>query len=126
MSYLGRRYLPVNIVADENVNYGIISALRQNDWNVVAVADEHRGITDADVLGLARRHEAVLITEDKDFGEWVFAHHATDVGILLLRYSNKPVDVIVGKLLIVLRIHGERLRRRFVVITPEKIRIRDL
>lgn len=118
--------MPVNIVADENVNYGIISALRQNDWNVVAVADEHRGITDADVLGLARRHEAVLITEDKDFGEWVFAHHATDVGILLLRYSNKPVDVIVGKLLIVLRIHGERLRRRFVVITPEKIRIRDL
>jgi hypothetical protein len=36
---------------------------------------------------MALQYDYLLLTEDKDFGEWVFAHHVKNLSVLFLRYS---------------------------------------
>ncbi len=48
---------------------------------------EYQGISDKEVLNLAREFNAILITEDSDFGEWVFAHREKITGVIFLRYK---------------------------------------
>jgi predicted nuclease of predicted toxin-antitoxin system len=47
-----------------------------------------RSITDEQVIELALKMDFILLTEDKNFGEWVFAHHIKDSSVLFLRYSR--------------------------------------
>jgi hypothetical protein len=44
-----------------------VSALRAAGHNVLCVAETSPGIEDAQVLGIARREQALLFTADKDF-----------------------------------------------------------
>lgn len=67
-----------------------------------------------------------MLTEDKDFGEWVFAYKEKDVGIVLLRYKPEKLSGIVSSLTEVLNKHKSSLKIKFVVITPNKVRIREL
>lgn len=58
-------------LADESVDFRIIKSLR-GKYDVQAVIEIHAGITDEEVLQLANHMEALLLTEDKDFGELTF------------------------------------------------------
>ena len=60
------------IVADESVDFRIVTALRSVGLIVYSVAEELPSINDISVLSIAVEKEALLITEDKDFGELVF------------------------------------------------------
>lgn len=44
-------------------------------------------LADENVIQLALRYDYILLTEDKDFGEWVFAHHIQNLNVLFLRYA---------------------------------------
>ncbi|MCW3109000.1 MAG: hypothetical protein JWQ09_3506 [Segetibacter sp.] len=57
------------IVADESVDFRIVIALRAAGLIVYSVAEELPSITDISVLSIAYDKKALLITEDKDFGE---------------------------------------------------------
>lgn len=74
------------ILADENIHGFIIKTLREADFEVIAVAQTSKGIKDENVIQLALQNNYLLLTEDKDFGEWVFAHHVKDLSVLFLRY----------------------------------------
>jgi len=84
------------------------------------------GIPDDEVLNLAKSHDAILITEDRDFGEWVFAHGRQGVSILYIRYRNEELEAITDALRTILSNQSQNLRGKFIVITPKKIRIRDI
>lgn len=75
---------------------------------------------------MAKRYEALLLTEDKDFGKWVFAHKYKEVGIIFLRYNPGDLEKIIRSLIAVLKKYGDALAQKFVVIRVKKIRIRDL
>jgi predicted nuclease of predicted toxin-antitoxin system len=122
----GRRSLPLKILADESVDFRIVTVLRQRLHDVVSVLKEYQGIPDEDVLGLARKLEAILLTEDSDFGKWVFAHRVTTVGIIFLRYAPDDLEAVTTSLQKVIKAHQAALRGKFVVITPKKIRIREI
>ncbi|MDQ1340500.1 MAG: hypothetical protein QG567_1657 [Campylobacterota bacterium] len=62
------------IVADENINFKIIKKLRESGFDVYSIMEECGGINDEDVIDVAKEKRAILLTEDSDFGEWVFAH----------------------------------------------------
>ena len=66
--------MQLKILADENVDYQIIKNLRNKGFNVISILENYRGTPDKEVLNLAMNKEALLLTEDKDFGEWIFAH----------------------------------------------------
>ena len=59
----------MRLVADENLDLTVVKRLREAGHEVFAVVEMEPGIPDEAVLGLANSHGAMLVTEDKDFGE---------------------------------------------------------
>jgi len=45
-------------------------------------------MTDFNILKTATNDNRILLTEDKDFGEWVFAHKSETLGVILIRYPS--------------------------------------
>jgi predicted nuclease of predicted toxin-antitoxin system len=82
------------------------------------------GISDDTVLDLANRHEALLLTADKDFGELVFRQKRFTPGVLLVRLaglsSAKKADLVA----LAIDEHQTELTHSFAVIEPGHIRIR--
>lgn len=61
------------IVADESVDYRIVTELRNNEFDIYSIAEQQPSIQDESVLKIACDNNALLLTEDKDFGELVFS-----------------------------------------------------
>lgn len=118
--------MSLNILTDECVDFRIIHRLREVGFFVLSVSEQAPSISDYEVLELAKAHKALLITEDHHFGQWVFAHHEKEVGIIFLRYQTAEIQKIIFSLVHVLKTHRESLCRKFVVIRPNKIRIREM
>lgn len=114
------------ILADESVDFRIVKKLMQSGFNVVSVLKEYQGITDREVLSLAKKFKAVILTEDSDFGELIFAYKEQNVGVIFLRYKSDDYETISVSLTKILKEYGDSLYGRFVVITTKKIRIREL
>ena len=118
--------MPIKIVADENVDFRIIKKLREKNFEVLSIFESHSGITDNQVLEITRNSNAFLLTEDSDFGELVFSHKEKNVSVIFLRFVQTDVQKITDSLIHTLNQYGFTLANKFVVITPKKIRIRDI
>lgn len=112
------------ILADEDVDCRIIKKLRDRGFVVISVLEECPGISDEDVLELAWKEKALLLTEDNDFGELIFAHKEKNNGVIFLRYDCKEIQDVSASLINVLS-HKDSLYEKFIVITVNKIRIRE-
>ncbi len=82
----------MNLLADESVDRPIVEQLRQDGHDVLYVAEMEPGIPDDVVLQRANEHQALLVTEDKDFGELVY-RVSSRLGSSW-RYSGPPCWVI--------------------------------
>jgi predicted nuclease of predicted toxin-antitoxin system len=56
------------IVVDESVDYSVVTKLRKEGFNIYSIADEQPSLSDKNVLSIASENNALLITEDKDWG----------------------------------------------------------
>ena len=112
------------ILADESVDYRIIRFLRLQSYNVLAIIDNDASITDIEVLEKANEHNALLLTEDKDFGELVFRSKLVHKGILLLRFQEADIDAQNKKVYQLLENHHSQLTNNFSVLSDKKLRIR--
>lgn len=111
------------IVADESVDFRIVTALRAAGLIVYSVAEELPSITDISVLSIAVEKRALLITEDKDFGELVFRLKLPHSGVLLIRIEeahHKLSSVIAG-----IKEHYKDMMNKFSVINDNKLRIKE-
>ncbi|GAA0534615.1 DUF5615 family PIN-like protein [Chitinophaga japonensis] len=88
------------ILADENIHSFTIKTLREAGFEVISVDESAKSIKDDQVIQLALQYNYLLLTEDKDFGEWVFAHHVKDLSVLFLRYSFHEFREIAKQLFI--------------------------
>ena len=114
----------MKFVADESVDQPVISRLRQDGHEILAVIELEPGIADEKVLELANQEGVVLLTGDKDFGELVFRDRRYAFGIVLIRLSGLLPDEkgeIVGGLV---RQHAGELAHAFTVISARNVRIR--
>lgn len=118
--------MPVNLVADENVDFRIVKALISKGFKIISILLDYRGFSDKQVLEVARQNNAVLLTEDKDFGEWVFAHKEKTCGIVFLRYKTEELEDVIRSLVKILTEYDTSLQRKFVTLTAKKIRMREL
>jgi predicted nuclease of predicted toxin-antitoxin system len=81
------------------------------------------GLSDAAVLELARSESRVLITEDKDFGAWIFHHGVPSPGVV--RLVGFPVRRQGAVLAAVLKEHeADLLAGALVVVSDRGIRVR--
>lgn len=115
------------LIADEGFNGRIVGYLRDSGFEVSWIREINPGISDSEVIDLAVQRSSILLTEDKDFGEWVFAHHKKSLTIIFVRYSR----VQLPEIQIVLREFLKSIEEgnsvdEFITITPQKIRRRLL
>jgi predicted nuclease of predicted toxin-antitoxin system len=113
----------VKFLADESCAGPVISALRQADHDVLAIAEVAKGAVDERVMERALSERRVLITEDRDFGELVYARGRQSAGVILVKFHSrvrgaKPAVVVEA----VARL-GLRLQNAFVVVEPGRVRI---
>ena len=114
------------LIADENIDFRIIEALRQKGIEVYSVFEELRGISDFEIIELSNKTGFTILTEDKDFGEWVFAHKTKGISVILLRYTFTETNDIIGVLFQVLKMKNLELKGLFTTITAKKIRQRRI
>ena len=114
------------ILADENIDANVVRALRLKNIKVLHIKEAHQGISDKEVIRLSKKPPRIILTEDKDFGEWVYSHQEHDISVILLRYSFIDTKHIITILLNLLETRGSELFGKFTTITAQKIRIRSL
>ena len=110
------------ILADENIDHKLIQAVRDAGFDVHSIYESNRGYTDEAIIELSRNPPRIILTEDKDFGEWVYAHHISGISVIFLRYHFRDSDKIINILTKVLRERAEDLFGHFTTITVNKIR----
>ena len=114
------------IIADENLEKHWIDLFRSNNYSVLSIAESHAQTTDEEVAKIARGTNGILITEDKDFGEFIFAHGIPKLTIIFLRYDQPLYTQIEAAVLeTVAKYHTEE-KSYFITITKTKIRVRSI
>ncbi|OPY69944.1 MAG: hypothetical protein A4E57_00822 [Syntrophorhabdaceae bacterium PtaU1.Bin034] len=78
--------MSLRFLADESCDFGVVRSLRSAGFTVTAVSEVASGADDNAVIDLANHEKSILITEDKDFGQLVYASGHESVGVILLRY----------------------------------------
>lgn len=113
------------ILADENIEHVLIDALSLH-FQVISVYRNYRGISDLEVIKLAQTHQAIILTEDKDFGDLVFVQNQNNISVVLLRYTFTEREEICNVLIQLFKQKSFELIGKFTTVTTQKIRIRNL
>ena len=116
----------MKILADENISGQIVRRMRVEGYDVVSIAEEHDGWADVKVLELAQSSGALLITEDKDFGDLVVRWRMAVVGVVRLALDRLSPEREVERTLSVLNGMGDRLVGYITVVEPGRTRLRPL
>ena len=114
----------MTFVADEGVDSAIVTKLRE-EHDVLYVADMSPGISDDEVLDQANDKQALLITEDKDFGELVFRLGRIHRGVVLLRLNGLSSGLKAKIVAETFRTYGAEMTDAFTVVSHGSVRIRS-
>lgn len=114
----------MRFLIDESCDFAFARALIAQGHDVVTVAQLSPGADDAAVIAYARKEKRMLITEDGDFGRLVYLEGAGHVGVIFLRYTQPSKGVMVEKLVRLITRRDVDLYACFVVMQPDKVRIR--
>jgi predicted nuclease of predicted toxin-antitoxin system len=113
----------MRFLADESCDFRVVRALRAAGHDVMAVMEVAPGADDTAVIELAAREHRIFVTEDRDFGQLVYAAARPASGVILLRFPSSARAALPATLIDFVMKHGERLGDRFVVLQPGRIRL---
>ncbi len=106
--------------------HSLIHKLRGKNINFFSIYEDNRGVSDADIIELSKNLPKIILTEDKDFGECVFAHNAKSISVIFLRYSFSDLASITQVIIKLIKKENMNLFRLFVTVTTERIRYRSI
>lgn len=116
----------MRILANENFPLDAVTSLRADGHGVLWVRTEAPGISDIEVLDMARRDDRLIVTFDKDFGKLAFhSHPPVASGIILFRLRAASSAQLAKFASSVLNSRDDWLGS-FAVIDNFRIRIRPL
>jgi predicted nuclease of predicted toxin-antitoxin system len=113
----------MRLLADESCDFRIVRALRAAGHDITAVIEFAPGRDDASVLEIAVHEQRTFITEDRDFGQLVYASTKPGPGVILVRYPSTQRAGLPAIMVEILKTHAEQLRGRFIVVQPGRIRL---
>jgi predicted nuclease of predicted toxin-antitoxin system len=116
----------MRFLADESCDFAVVYALRKAKHDVLAVAEIAPRAADSEVIKLAVKQERILLTEDKDFGQLVYAHSQKSSGVIFLRFPFSARELIAKDIVKLVEDQKEKLIGSFIVVQPGKIRITRL
>lgn len=112
-------------LADESVDFNLVRRLRDNEYEIETIIETTPGIPDEEVLAAANRLKAILLTEDKDFGELTYRLRMANHGIILLRMHGEKLKDKVQQLYKLFKNYEAKLSDSFSIVTIRKIRVID-
>jgi predicted nuclease of predicted toxin-antitoxin system len=113
----------MRFLADECCDEAVVRALRASGYDVLSVSKITPRAEDSDVIKLAFREKRIVLTEDKDFGQLVYAHGQKALGVIFLRFPTSARKGISKDVLRLVKQQGENLFGCFVTVQPSRIRI---
>jgi len=116
----------MKFLADESCDFCVVRKLRAGGHDVVSVSETLSGAADLEVLRFAVDEARILLTEDKDFGDWVFAHGEQIAGVVLLRFPASARTALGKNVDVLIREQGADLTNSFTVLEPGRARIRKM
>ena len=109
---------------DECAGTSVVTCLRSEGYDAVAVAEIMPEADDEEILEYAVSEQRIVVTNDKDFGEMVFRGGRAHRGVVLLRLRDERAENKARAMKAVLAQVGERLQNHYVVATEIGIRVR--
>ena len=116
--------MSIKFLADESCDYAVVRCLRAASYDVEAIAEIASGVSDTTVIQMAVSSGRILITEDRDFGDLVYAYQKEHGGIILIRYPVSVRQNMASSILDLVKTKGAALSGCFIVVSPLKVRIR--
>ncbi len=101
----------------------MVRTLRSANYDLTAISEISPRADDVDVMDIALGEDRILLREDKDFGQLVFAYGRKTIGVIFLRYPALARKRISEDVIKLVKTYGENLVGSFVVLQPGRIRI---
>jgi predicted nuclease of predicted toxin-antitoxin system len=114
----------LRFLADESCDFGIVKALRTEGYDVIALTEFTNRTLDNEVIAQSYDERRILLTEDKDFGQLVFASHTDSAGVILIRYPGNVRRSLQQAVIKLVRERGNEIKDAFVVMQPGHFRLR--
>lgn len=114
----------MKFLADENFEWEFVDRLREAGHDVVFLDEYEAGIEDAEILRTAVEVDAIVITNDKDFGELIFRYGFESRGVIFLRLYDLPLPERIEIVIAAIQMYKTELKGSFTVISEDTVRIR--
>ena len=114
------------IIFDENVEDYWIQLIQSKGYQTLSIRENFPGISDKEVIEIVKQHKGLLVTEDKDFGEYVYSYGINELAILFMRYNQPQYELIEKQVLRSIEEYYKNPVHCFITITKNKIRLRKL
>ena len=114
----------MRFLADENFEPKFVESLRREGYEVLFLDKYDAGIDDTEILQIAVKENAIVLTNDKDFGELIFRHSFASSGVVFLRLYDLPLADRIEITIRAIREHEAELENAFTVISENSVRIR--
>lgn len=116
----------MKFLADENIPGSVVCSLKEDGFDISWIRTDSPGISDIEVIRKAHREGRIILTFDKDFGEFSVRYHTVPVkGIVLFRLYRLPPPSQTPYILKVIRSRSD-WEGHFSVVEQDRIRMRSL
>jgi len=116
----------MRFMADESCDFSVVRARREAGHDVLCVSESSPGVEDAEVIARAHADGRVVLTEDRDFGQLVFAVSRPAAGVVYLRFPAKARDAMGQAVVALVGERRDALAGSFVTLRPGRARISRL
>lgn len=113
----------MRFLADECCDAAVVKALRSAGHDVLAISEFETSSVDHELMERALTQQRILLTEDKDFGWFVYAGHIESPGVILIRFPALARSTLVEMMLKLVSDYSSELIGPFVVLQPGLVRI---
>lgn len=113
----------MRFLADECCDFSVVEALRTAGYDVLCVSEIKPRADDTEVIKRAGLDKRILLTEDKDFGQLVYAHGHSITGVILLRFPSYARKTIAEDVVTLVTRQGKKLIGCFTTVQPGQVRI---
>jgi predicted nuclease of predicted toxin-antitoxin system len=109
----------MRFLAGESCDFRVVRELRAAGHDVVAVIEAAQGASDAAILEMAVNERRIFLTEDRDFGQLVYAAAKPAPGVILFRFPASTRASLPARVVDIVAKHADKLADRFVVLQPD-------
>lgn len=115
----------MKFMANENIPMDVVNKLREAGYEFIRSDGVRKGLSDKEIIQIAQKENRILVTFDKDFGEFVFKKKFQVEGIILLRIKPQSSVYIFDRIQKLFNSEID-IKGKFIVLEKDKVRVREL